>query len=1079
MRLKRLRIDRLPGIDEPYEIESAGAGVHVVFGPNAIGKSSICRAIEALYWGDTGPIERTWVTGEFELAGESWRAERDGPHLRWRLEGEERIPPGLPGSHHRRCFFLHLRDLVDPSPDGTRDVASEIRRQMSGGFDLTGIVEALFPGVSRRAGRRQRNEFEQAARAVREAAARQAGLERRASRRTALEKDLGASSLAVRRLPVVARAASLAGRTAKHAEVIRVLEAMPAALAQLTDEEVDQVARLHDQIAEWNERDLHLKGELASARTAGRDARLSVVIDDAELAVSRQRADELGRVELELKAARTESVEYRLAVEAAFRALGGSDLDQAAPTLDEHARLFGFLREAEEHGRAKSATQERLHLLDDVAERERAHGGESHPEELRSAVDTLRRWLRSPAPAPPRRGLRGRRGWLFVALATMLAGGGLAVLADTRFALLLALGLGGLAPVLFMRGARWGGRGRAEVEEAFGRLDIPPPDAWDVRSVEARLRTLEGDVAGIEAHAEMAKYRAADRQRLRSELSALAEKEPSLDDQRRRLLEQLGLDAMRPDVELVDIARALDELRIVRTKYESALGRVEEFEDRHSGLLAKLADFLQGHGERNPEDASTAKVYLDHLTRRTAQLTQAIADEKNIVDKRQDIAADLEKWCALIHEIYSKTSLDDGDLAGLKALVGQLKDYRTLQREAFDLESKNALDREALGEASESELVELDEATLDRLAEDLSVEAERADELRREIADIEAEVREARRGSGVQDLIAHQEEARARLRDRRDEAIFAKAGRFLVDAVEREYEQTQMPRVFERARGHFSTFTHHGYELRLGRDSKSPRLFATDLRNGESRELDELSDGTRAQLLLAARVAFAEEVERGLTLPLFLDEALDQSDPARFEAIAGSLGRLAKDQGRQIFYLTSDPVDRERIRRALAEEDCVIAAEIDLGVMRGRGGGTVKEPSALRVPPTPSVPEPRWGDARRIRESSGGSRVCAGARVLAAALLFPVVGRSGAAPHAPKMSHRTGRPVEDGRALASCGRARVALDDIGADRRPGAAARGVLRDLESGERPARRPRRAGGKRCAEPTVSRRRGRDRW
>ncbi len=42
------------------------------------------------------------------------------------------------------------------------------------------------------------------------------------------------------------------------------------------------------------------------------------------------------------------------------------------------------------------------------------------------------------------------------------------------------------------------------------------------------------------------------------------------------------------------------------------------------------------------------------------------------------------------------------------------------------------------------------------------------------------------------------------------------------------------------------------------------------------------------------------------------------SDPSRFHAIAGSLGRIARDHGRQIFYLTSDPHDVERIRIASA-----------------------------------------------------------------------------------------------------------------------------------------------------------------
>jgi hypothetical protein len=98
-------------------------------------------------------------------------------------------------------------------------------------------------------------------------------------------------------------------------------------------------------------------------------------------------------------------------------------------------------------------------------------------------------------------------------------------------------------------------------------------------------------------------------------------------------------------------------------------------------------------------------------------------------------------------------------------------------------------------------------------------------------------------------------------------------------------------------------------------------------------------------------------VEQGRTLPLFLDEALDQSDPARFEAIVRSLGRVADDQDRQIFYLTSDPIDVDRIRHALAEENCEIAAAIDLGLIRTKAA-SVSGPHALHVGPRPTVPAP-------------------------------------------------------------------------------------------------------------------------
>ena len=89
MKLKRLSIDRLPGIDQPFEIESSGTGVHVVFGPNAIGKSSICRAVESLYWDDRGPTQRIFVTGAVRtgrrrvVGGTRRPASENGVARRW------------------------------------------------------------------------------------------------------------------------------------------------------------------------------------------------------------------------------------------------------------------------------------------------------------------------------------------------------------------------------------------------------------------------------------------------------------------------------------------------------------------------------------------------------------------------------------------------------------------------------------------------------------------------------------------------------------------------------------------------------------------------------------------------------------------------------------------------------------------------------------------------------------------------------------------------------------------------------------------------------------------------------------
>ena len=958
MRLTRLRIDRLPGIDESYEIRTEGPGVHVVFGPNAVGKSSICRAVEALYWEEIRPGERTELTGEFEIDGVPWRAERYGPRVRWRSEGEDRMRPRLPPSRHRNAFILRLRDLLDPSAKGTRAIASEIRRQMSGGFDLAAIVGDLFPAVTRSGGRREQRKLSTATRAVEEAEQGQAGLARRAERRQAQMAELERCSASEARAPLVVRAVGLARRTEEHAVLLRRVEDMPAVLGRLTGDELAQAEELHERVDGWDRRDRELARELDDLGARIRDAGLAAPIDSADIATWREKADELGRLELKLQTARKELRGEQRKVGAALRSLGGTHPDSAVFTLDDDARLFGFLREAEENRGREEAVRARLALLDDVEKREQTKAATSRPEDLGSAVGTLRRWLRAPEPADDRAGAGRLRRWLLVVAGLLLAAGGFAALIDPAAALLLAgAGAGLLAGLVLTRPGAREGSARADAEEAFLRLGLDPPESWDVPAVEARLRTLETDVADAEARARMTAYRAADRQHLISDLDTVAGKAAALTKRREELFAPLGLAEMPHDAELVDTVHALDQLRVARIARARAVGQMEEFEETFSKRLAELAGILGEHGEPEPRDAARAKAYVGRLNDRNTELATAIAGRRQAAAERARVASDSEKARASLRGIYARASVEEGDLAGLRELIGRLDAFRELRKRVDDLESRNEEDRDALDEAGESELADLDDSGLRRLREQIAADADRAEELRNEIAELDAEVKQTTSAGSLEELIARRDDARTELAERRDAAILAEAGRFLIDAVEADYEKNQMPHVLKRARNHFSAFTRHGYKLRVGRERDAPRLFAVDLGRNARRELAELSDGTRAQLLLAARVAFAEEVEGGLTLPLFLDEALDQSDPARFDAIAASLGQIAADQGRQVFYLTSDPLDGERIRRALETAGFAVASEIDLGAIRGRATG-VEGPSELRVRPGPRVPEP-------------------------------------------------------------------------------------------------------------------------
>src|SRR5690606_20666659 len=120
------------------------------------------------------------------------------------------------------------------------------------------------------------------------------------------------------------------------------------------------------------------------------------------------------------------------------------------------------------------------------------------------------------------------------------------------------------------------------------------------------------------------------------------------------------------------------------------------------------------------------------------------------------------------------------------------------------------------------------------------------------------------------------------------------------------------------------------------------RFGAVDLRAGEGGRrlaLDQLSTGTRAQLLIAARLAFAltleaavaDEGEELATLPFVLDEALTTSDPERFAQVAGAVLDIVETAGRQFVYLSARPEDAAMWREAAAARPGDPLTVIELG----------------------------------------------------------------------------------------------------------------------------------------------------
>jgi len=139
MRLVKLDIEQLPGVD-PIRLTDFTPGTNFVLGPNAIGKSSLIRALHYLLADSrkTDPLALR-LRAAFVDGMQRWEVERDGPNQRWFCDGETSAPPPLPTADALACYWLRAETLIAPDEDDDLALERRFRAALAGGIDLTQV----------------------------------------------------------------------------------------------------------------------------------------------------------------------------------------------------------------------------------------------------------------------------------------------------------------------------------------------------------------------------------------------------------------------------------------------------------------------------------------------------------------------------------------------------------------------------------------------------------------------------------------------------------------------------------------------------------------------------------------------------------------------------------------------------------------------------------------------------------------------------------------------------------------------------------------------------------------------------
>ncbi len=939
MKLRTLAIEHLPGVEPGFALEGLQDGVNVVVGPNASGKSSLVRALSAVLYRDALRDEPGLsVSAVFETGDSTLRALRLGSQLSWRRDGELAEPPPLPEARFLSCFTLGMEDLLTDRIETDRAIAAHLSRELAGGFDIRAVREGdTFP--------RKRNYRHESA-ALREARQlwqqRQDQAQRLRARQDRLESlraDRDAAASAGDRAQWVERALTLLDTRRRRLDLETRLGAFPSGMDRLQGNEAMTLKDLRARREQLEDERQRADEAFAAAAEQLEQSRLPEgELDEAAINEHKALLQELQGLEADIDHQRDARRQAGADLHRAISELGGRPPATAPLDLDTVQKI-------ERHLDRKRGLDADIAALRKAREQYPDGSDTADPTMLERAAQALRDWLSAPV------GPQWDTGRIALAALVILSGAaaiGLGMLWSYWAALLLAPFAAGLFGLLRETPGK---ADRAAARQAFLRTQHAPPD-WCPAAVRARLDELDSAVRD----ARLRQEQAAERRRLDN---ALAEREQALDELTQSLSSltgSLGRDPLLQDVTLdrwLRLTLAHDDARDRLAGIEQSLADAEA---RAEHLRNACVAFLGHHDaapDSTPASARTLSTRMDDLTTRLQRQRAAVQARATASGEIERCRRELEATESAIDALFSGVGLASGDEVTLKSRLAQLADWK---------DTRDELERVCAVEASQTAPLRDQAALLERvqaddeagLRRDLAgqqTEAGNYETLVREISAIEAEVRQTERQRELETARARTQAASEALRDRLREALLAEAGDCLLEQVEQEYVQQSQPRALRQAKEWFGRFTRHAWSLEFTPGAENP-FTALETASGQRRALSHLSTGTRMQLLIAVRVAFAAEAERGReSLPLFLDETLATTDPERFHAVAESLQTLAAD-GHQIFYLTAQPVEVQYWQRVDPDIHC-----IDLAHTRRLGAAASTYPD-ITAPALASVPPP-------------------------------------------------------------------------------------------------------------------------
>ncbi len=891
--IRDLSIHKMPGFPRGMEAyRDLAPNINIIAGPNGSGKSSTARIIQDLIW--RGRVEGVLAESSVVIGGTPWEIKIDAGRKKVQREGADDEITGIPSPDASRRYMLALHDLVIANET---DLARQIMRESVGGYDLDEAqIKLGYSSAIKNKGAAEHQKFLKAEANFKETEKKQLELKQQEEMLQDLYREREKAEDARKKLDFYGKVEQFLEANLNYARLSELFGKFPAELAKMTGDEYQHIVNLETEISDC-------RGEADNAETvatANRE-RLSLLglpaggIDPVVTGELATRVRELERLERDIGEISRKIEEFRVKAAEAIKSIGENPDTTGwdGLRLDDVGNLGRLLQKYHQCLSEKQFYETSYKALSPGNE----DGAESDSETIKEGIKILSNWLQE------KKSVTGVPGiWVAVLTLAGIASGVLVYLT----------GLWGLLPVTVAGIIAWmakPGSGNDLRRKDYEKTGLRQPGDWETENVAGIMELLISELARAERDEQAAQSMELCRDRLAEAEQRLGQ----VNKQREQMLERLKA---IPGIPLEDL-KSYDGLYwfLVHAadwqKYNAEVlaltgGRDEATRQKNENLR-KFNDLAAGHNAAAVSDAAGANAVLNELIDDITvwkDCTSAIERQNDIIREKKK---QMERAAAKLRGIYEKIGIEQGHKERVRELALRLEEFGGVRNDRFAAEITLS-DRKKI---MESHSLFKENGNIQTLSPDevpgmiaaFAEQAEKRDRIQEEITRIETNISNVRQCHDLEEALSEKGRASEGLEDLFERNLASVTGQLLVDHLRKESREQNRPKVFKRANVLFNRITQGRYELILD-EKAEPSFRAYDTVQRLGQELDELSTGTRIQLLMSLRLAFIETQESALMLPVLADELLANSDDTRAGAIIEALVEISRD-GRQVFYFTA------------------------------------------------------------------------------------------------------------------------------------------------------------------------------